>query len=206
MDVSERPIIEVIENDEDTFPEYLEDVPEHNLSVLNAALSYVDRGWTVLPLHAITARGDCSCGRFDCASPGKHPVGATFRLISSRRDEHDWFHTDVELGNVAIHTQTSGLVVVDVEPRNGGEFDNVLNKLGYESGVLNTLWHTTGSGGTHHFFAYDYAHTDHGIEGKLGIGLDVKRGNGYVVAPPSNHTGGSYSVLFDRPVVTLSDE
>src|SRR6516225_3525028 len=44
--------------------------PESHL--LRAALGYAGRGWGVLPLHGV-AQGQCSCGKKDCGSPGKHP-------------------------------------------------------------------------------------------------------------------------------------
>ena len=35
------------------------------------ALSYAERGWPVIPLHAVL-EGKCSCAHVDCPSPGKH--------------------------------------------------------------------------------------------------------------------------------------
>lgn len=40
--------------------------------LVSAALRYAESGFAVIPLHSIT-EGQCTCGRADCASPGKHP-------------------------------------------------------------------------------------------------------------------------------------
>ncbi len=43
-------------------------------SLLEAALSYAERGWDVLPLYHLTAHG-CSCeAGTECKTPGKHPA------------------------------------------------------------------------------------------------------------------------------------
>src|SRR5262245_14969044 len=89
---------------------------------LAAALDYAGRGWHVLPVHDI-AKGHCSCLKGDrCLTPGKHP----------RLDKWDrWATTDAgtiagwwkhwPTANVGIKTGAeSGIVVLDVDPRNGG--------------------------------------------------------------------------------------
>ena len=40
--------------------------------ILDAALSYAGRGWSVIALHSIRD-GACTCGKAHCDSPGKHP-------------------------------------------------------------------------------------------------------------------------------------
>ena len=47
-------------------------------NVLGAALRYAAVGFSVLPLHRPVERNGrcmCSCGKVDCKSPAKHPVG-----------------------------------------------------------------------------------------------------------------------------------
>jgi hypothetical protein len=99
--------------------------------------------------------------------------------------------------NVAILTG-QGLLVIDVDPRNGG--DESLRALEDKFGSLGAPTVRTGSGGTHYYFHYDRAiaiRCNHNT--KLGAGLDVKGERGYVVAPPSNHaSGGRYGWLVDE--------
>lgn len=75
-----------------------------------------------------------------------------------------------------------GTVIIDVDPRNGG--DRTLALLKSEGKVLPpTRTVKTKSGGFHHYFAVP---EDVPFRGKLGPGVDVKRaGKGYVVVPPS---------------------
>lgn len=47
-------------------------------SPLEFALSYVDRGWAVLPVH-YPKDGICSCGNPKCETPAKHPLGKLVR-------------------------------------------------------------------------------------------------------------------------------
>ena len=80
----------------------------------------------------------------------------------------------------------AGMVVVDVDPRDGG--DLALAALEAEYGPLPATWTAeTGSGGWHYWFTVGAAD----LRGKLCPGIDLKHGGtGYVVAPPSRHPDG----------------
>ena len=88
---------------------------------LTAALDYARRGWPVIPLHTLTADG-CSC-RGECSSVAKHPrtehglKDATTDKETIRRWWQEW--PDANVGVVA--GAASGLVVLDVDPRHGGD-------------------------------------------------------------------------------------
>ncbi len=82
-----------------------------------------------------------------------------------------------------------GIVVVDVDPRNGG--DSTFSELGRRYGDFPaTLTALTGGGGWH----YWYRTNGKPVPTSLGPGIDVKHGGtGYAVAPPSIHpTGDAY--------------
>lgn len=92
--------------------------------------------------------------------------------------------------NVAVATgAVSGVVVLDVNPRNGGE--ESLRELERLHGSLpETPCVLTGGDGRHLYFALP---TNGLRSGKLANGLDIKADGGYVIAPPSTHpSGGSY--------------
>ena len=46
---------------------------DHEKNLLDAALSYAERGFAVLPLHSIHLGALCTCGSATCKSAGKHP-------------------------------------------------------------------------------------------------------------------------------------
>ncbi len=105
----------------------------------------------------------------------------------------EWW-TNYPSANVGIATGPSGLLVVDVDPKNGG--DETLQSLIIENGVKWTYTYTvkTGSGGWHFYFT----NTDKlgNSTGKLGNGIDTRGIGGYVIAPPSNHaSGGRYAII-----------
>jgi hypothetical protein len=156
---------------------------------LAAALGYVDRGWRVLPLHAII-NGSCTCRRkANCKHAGKHP-----RTLHGLKDASGdqaaleaWWRR-WPTANVGIATgMASGFDVLDIDPRHHG--NETLAELERRYGPLpTTVMAHTGGGGEHLLFA----HTD-GIGSsttKLGPGLDTRGDGGLVVAPPSLHVSG----------------
>ncbi len=159
---------------------------DYQKRVLECALGYRQLGWKVLPLHTIIS-GRCSCGRASCGSPGKHPATVN-GLKDATTDEEtirEWF-TGGRSYNIGIATgRESGLVVLDIDPKNGGS-----ESIG-QYRVPRTLDVITGSGGRHYYFAYPKSKEIRNSAGKLGAGLDVRGEGGYVVAPPSLHISGS---------------
>lgn len=86
--------------------------------------------------------------------------------------------------NVGVACAPSGLLVVDVDPRNGG--DEELGRLSRELGALPATWTVlTPGGGLHMYFRHDGS----SVSGVLAAGVDIKH-RGYVVAPPSVHPNG----------------
>jgi len=154
--------------------------------MLKHARFYIDQGWKVLPLWGIKD-GHCGCGKPDCGNQGKHPyhpfVPHGVKDASAKLDViEDWF--DHEELNIGICTGTeSGLVVLDVDPRHGGD---VAIKA-YE--VPETPTVITGGDGLHYYFRHPGGDIRNSA-GVLGPGLDIRAHNGYVVGPPSMHLSG----------------
>lgn len=159
-------------------------------SELDLLLSYISRGWAVLPIHTIE-RGECTCGRRNkCTAPGKHP--RTLRGVKDASNDpmviKAW-HRDFPRTNWAVACgSVSNVVVVDIDPRHGGDASLEQYEGDRTDGPLPlTLKQRTGGGGWHLFFTYDPR-----LRNRTNWlpGVDVKADDGYVLIPPSNHIKG----------------
>ncbi|UCH47887.1 MAG: bifunctional DNA primase/polymerase [Betaproteobacteria bacterium] len=141
---------------------------------LEAALAYLGRGWSVIPIEA----------------RGKRPLvpWLEFQQRCADADEvRQWFETRKK-ANVAIVTGVvSDLVVLDIDIAHGGK--ESLRRLEHEHGALaETVEAVTGSGGRHFYFA----HPGGVVRNRAGLtpGIDLRGDGGCVVAPPSVHRNG----------------
>lgn len=132
-------------------------------SLADAALGLAREGWEVFP---------CGPDKAPRTSKGFHDASADEAVVAA----WDW---DGALVGAAI---PEGQVVIDVDPRNGGnDTMAALKAAGHK--LPRTRVVRTGGGGTHYYFRIP-----EGVElrAHLGQGVDVKRpGRGYVVVPPS---------------------
>lgn len=156
---------------------------------LEAALAYQARGWSVVPAHSVDADLLCSCTRPGCTDTGKHPRVGWLQYQRERAGDgqvRTWWRR-WPTANIAIVTgKVSGLVVLDIDPRHGG--DESLRDLGKLPDTLTVL---TGGGGQHLYYAHPGGVIPNGAN--LLPGIDVRGDGGYVIAPPSNHqSGGTY--------------
>jgi hypothetical protein len=93
----------------------------------------------------------------------------------------------VPLAGVGIALAQSGLVAVDVDPRNGGT--DTFDALQVKHGSLRSdVMAFTGGGGEHHVFVVPHGHQVT-LPGTLGPGIDLKA-NGYIVVEPTVHPSG----------------
>ncbi len=158
---------------------------------LAAALGYAARDWLVLPLHT-SIDGRCSCGKADCSNIGKHPR-TEHGLKDATRDEstiRQWWarYPDANIG-VATGVD-SNLVVVDVDPRHGGD-DTLADLIAQHGPLPATVESLTGGGGRHILFAHPgNGQVIRNSIGEIGPGLDIRSDGGYVVVPPSVHASG----------------
>ncbi len=166
-------------------------------SPVQFALSYANWGLHVVPLRWAIKDGSgwrCSCN-LDCTSPAKHPMTGNGLLDATkdRRQITNWWERWPE-ANVGIRTgAVSGIIVLDVDPRHGG--DDTLHDLEREHGEIPTTWKFhTGGGGEHYLFRHP-GHEIRNSAGQLGFGLDIRGDGGYIVAPPSLHISGRRYVV-----------
>lgn len=144
---------------------------------LDYALRYAALGWHVLPVRA-----------------DKKPLEG-YGLNSATADPHTikliW--TAHPEANIAVACEASGLVVMDIDPRNAG--DKTVEQLEAEHGPLRSaVTATTQGGGQHRFFKAE-PHTQY--PGTLGAGVDLKH-RGYVLVEPSQGLQGVYKWVEDK--------
>lgn len=144
--------------------------------MLDAALEYARAGWKVFPL-----------------AEGKTPI-TEHAYLDATSDEHQirawWSATPNAWIGVAL--RPSGLVCVDVDPRNGG--DITLRGLEQAHGALPRACNQRSRSGGEHIIMCDPSPGPDGwtrthdaggnARGKLGPGVDLKI-NGYIVLYPS---------------------
>lgn len=165
--------------------------------------NWIESGYRVFPLHGITPDGKCECGDEKCKAIGKHPT------------QNNWQHTPVwdedqlntfdELGWMRSGygiIVSDGLLVVDVDPRNGGQegYAKLIEDVPEIAGAGVIVETGRKDGGKHiYFLAPPGVSLVQSLNGKY-IGCDFKS-SGYVVGPGSTHASGKQydMVIGDGP-------
>ena len=159
--------------------------------MLQFALRLAAKNMPIFPVHGIID-GQCSCRRSDCASPGKHPIpyNGLKSATSNLTQIQEWW-TKNPLANIGLATgKISGLIVVDIDPRNGGDESFAALEKQHQA-FPRTKEVLTGGGGQHLYFTYPSV----AVPCKTGKtepfrGIDIKSDGGYVLVPPSWHVSG----------------
>ena len=163
-----------------------------------AALGYIRHGWPVFVLGR-SKRPVANCTACDTAGKDHDPAACTcltchgFYAATLDPARLAAMLRKVPRGLLAIRTgAASGLCVVDIDPRNGGQLDRDL--------MTPTATVATGGGGWQLYYRHPGGPTLPALPGVPGI--DIKADGGYVVAPPSIHPGTRrpYRWAGDRPV------
>ena len=132
-------------------------------TLLDHALAYARAGYGVLPLR----------GKIPLTAHGSHDATTDEGIIRS------WW-TLWPAANIGI--TLAGLVVVDIDPRNGGNIRSLPHYLPH------TCIAQTGGGGLHYLYR---AAPGVKYPGTLGCGIDQKSGAfAYIVVAPSSHASG----------------
>lgn len=127
---------------------------------------------------------------------GKIPLPGSRGVLDATTDLDVIRERFAERHNVAIATGRSGLVVFDLDQKNGVDGERTLAELCKTIGELPpTRTARTPSGGLHLYFACrdPELRPSAGKVGNLDApGVDIRAGNSYVVAPPSVIDGAFY--------------
>lgn len=143
--------------------------------MLDHALALAKRGFKVFPIRAGTKN---------------EPLVKWREWATQDEGKIRVFWTHQPDSNIGI--DCTGLLVIDVDPRKGGDI------LAFQSKhqTLNpTLTHSTPSGGDH--FIYRSSRPIPNSVDKLGPGIDVRGDGGYIVGPGSSRPDGQYKVNSD---------
>lgn len=160
--------------------------------LLASALEIAAWGWRVFPLHHPVNVGGCSCKQAEkCQSVGKHPRIKDWQVHASTdptRIEEWWRRWSY--ANVGIVTgETSGIVVLDIDPGHGGE--ESLEEWQRRHGRLPaTCESLTGSGGRHLLFQHPGVPIANKQSWDEFPGLDIRGDGGLIVGPGSLHACG----------------
>ncbi|GIX28659.1 MAG: DNA replication protein [Burkholderiales bacterium] len=147
---------------------------EPQASVWAAARAYLARGWSVVPVEPRGKRPVVPWAEFQRRLPTEDELEAWFRHRGN--------------SNLAIVTgAVSGLVVLDVDPRHGGE-QSLAALEARHGGLPVTVEATTGGGGRHCYFSHPGGLVPNRIA--IASGIDLRGDGGVAVAPPSLHPSG----------------
>jgi hypothetical protein len=143
-------------------------------------------------------------GKRVVALSGKVPITSNGYKdgTSDARQIAGWFDSRPDANVGILVGPESGLCVLDVDPRHGG--DQELARLQQEYGPLPPTWTVeTGGGGRHYYFEFD----PRAARRELAPGIELKARGGYVVAPPSIHpeTARRYSWRSERQLAALPE-
>ena len=180
--------------------------PHPGPSNYNWARRYVEGlGWAVVPLWTAHECADGQCPNDGaCGSPGKHPRVNWRPIQTVTVDDVDRWWTQWPDAGIGILTGArSGIDVIDVDPKNGGDLDTLHRT---HPDIPNRYSVHTSGGGGHIYIAHPGYDTSNAIAEAIGVpGVDYRGDGGMVVAPPTiHHTGAVYdfATLPPTPIPT----
>ena len=148
----------------------------NNMTLLDAALRYAERGWKVFPL----------------AAGSKLPRQGSRGFLDATDDQaviRSWWGKAPHL-NIGMATGTaSGVFVLDIDGEPGAAW--IMEQTERGNVLPDTLCQRTGGrGGRQYFFKMPAGVSIGSNAGVIAEGVDLRGDGGYVVLPPSKITGG----------------
>jgi len=160
-------------------------------SLRTAAAKYASLGYGVIPLHWIKDEGKCSCGRVDCESEGKHPLGehgASNPMLDAELVAAQW--EDTPDANIGLVAGASRRVIVDLDSVAAQNRLMDICDLDTTDAIGLTPIAKTGNGWHLHFDDPSGSYAPSVGTGE-DSGIDIRGGVSYIVAPPSRHKNGT---------------
>jgi hypothetical protein len=142
-----------------------------------AALRYVGLGWPVVPLK----------------ERSKEPAIKDWpnKAFSTPQEVKEYWSKHPDAGVGILTGPNSGLLVIDIDPRNGGE--DTWDAMRESFDWVDTAVVQTGGGGRHIYYRWPEDLDGARLPKSLGPGVDIQGEGRFVVAPPSVHPdGGEY--------------
>lgn len=153
-----------------------------------------EAGIPVFPLYRFKTNGKCECGNSHCDVAGKHPRASSWQHTPIWDEDQIDSAEQAEFYDTGYGVLCRGLLVIDVDARNGGvaSHHKLLSLVPEIAGA--GLAVTTGSGGgSQHLYFRAPADISFVTSLKEYPGIDFKS-SGYVVGPGSAHvSGGIYT-------------
>lgn len=152
---------------------------------------------TIIPIHPIDSEGKCSCRNPSCNAAGKHARGTNWQnppqmttdRLARLEDRDGIFRTGNQLLNYGVLLPQSGLIVVDIDGRNGG-FASV-ERLQYARNSCGYIVESGSGNGEHWYFYLPPEWRGKKLKTRIPEykGIDFKS-TGYVVGEGSMHSSG----------------
>jgi hypothetical protein len=158
---------------------------------LAAALDLARRGFSVFPLHSWIdpgARAD-DTQKSAAIKEAKTPAILNWQKLATTDPKQikKWW-TQWPGANIGLHT--SGLLVIDIDPRHGG--DESFKALSISKDLPQTAVSRTQSGGAHLIYRLpEHTYVNNSV-GTIAPGIDVRSYHGYIVGVGSTIEGRSY--------------
>jgi hypothetical protein len=160
-------------------------------SLRTAAAKYASLGYGVIPLHWIKDDSKCSCGRVDCESEGKHPLGehgASNPMLDAELVAAQW--EDTPEANIGLVAGASRRVIVDLDSLAAKDHLKDICDLDTHTAMMTAPIAKTGNGWHVHFDDPSGSYAPSVGTGE-DSGIDIRGGVSYIVAPPSRHKNGT---------------
>ena len=172
------------------------------MTTKNEAVRAWSAGLHVFPLNEFSGVGDdarCLCGNPKCSAPGKHPRAKNWQRTPLWDDEQMEAIGDAGFFDSGYGILCRGLVVIDIDARNGGVASWSRMCSEYEEFSAAGWIVETGSGGgsKHLFFSIE----DSGVALLSHLpeypGIDFRSGSSFVVGSGSKHkSGNDYKTVY----------